>query len=193
MNTRLLLAGLALLLAASPANAQATISEGMTTEQVRSVFGAPATVRLAGDWTYWYYHNGCPNRCGSDDVVFFRDDRVIAAVLRTRVRRFAGPAANRALEAAGATADRDRAGMYLPASEPVTVGGVRVESGTIIVRETPVVGADLTVTDDDAVVADAPAEPATSVDRAHERNLERARERESAVDRARRLRDQRTP
>jgi hypothetical protein len=128
MTTRMLLAGLALLLAASPANAQATISEGMTTDQVRATFGAPATTRAAGEWTYWYYHNGCPRRCGSDDVVFFRGDRVVAAVLRTGARRFSGPAADRALEAAGATADRDGAGMYLPAAETVTVGGVRMES-----------------------------------------------------------------
>ena len=91
-------AALALALAATPAVAQRTISPGMTGDQVRVAFGAPATTRAAGEWSYWYYHNGCPNRCGSDDVVFFREGRVVAAVLRTAARRFAGPAASDALE-----------------------------------------------------------------------------------------------
>ncbi len=122
MKKQLLTAAAALLVAAGPAHAQATISEGMSAEQVRGAFGAPATTRAAGDWTYWYYHNGCPRRCGSDDVVFFRGDRVIAAVLRTPARRFAGPRADRALEAA------DRDGAHRPAEgEPVVVGEVRVE------------------------------------------------------------------
>jgi hypothetical protein len=98
------LAAAAVLLAAGPAPAQATISEGMSGAQVRAAFGAPATTRAAGDWTYWYYHNGCPRRCGSDDVVFFRDGRVvIAAVLRTSGSPLHGPARGRR---AGAGAGR---------------------------------------------------------------------------------------
>ncbi len=89
-----------LLLASAPVQAQSVISQGMTPEQVRETFGAPATTRTSGEWTYWYYHNGCPNRCGSDDVVFFREERVVAAVLRTRARRFSGPRADDALGAA---------------------------------------------------------------------------------------------
>jgi hypothetical protein len=122
MTKSMLLAGAALLLtAATPALGQTTIAPGMTTEQVRDRFGAPATTRAQGDWTYWYYHNGCPVRCGSDDVVFFQNERVVAAVLRTSRRRFAGPAADDAL---GAAADR------APAADVegrATVGGVRVE------------------------------------------------------------------
>jgi hypothetical protein len=194
MKTILLVAA-ALLFAAPPANAQRTISEGMSAEQVRAVFGAPATVRTAGEWTYWYYHNGCPRRCGSDDVVFFRDQRVVAAVLRTAARRFAGPAAAPALEAAGGLEPGDGVGMYLPARDPVTVGGVRVESvpaGVIVVPAEPtVVNAEPTVGAD--LLVETQAEPETSVDRAHQRNLERAEERESAVDRARRIRDERQP
>jgi hypothetical protein len=99
MKLRLFLAAAAVTLAAaSPALGQRTISQGMTPAQVRAEFGAPAATRASDGWTYWYYHNGCPNRCGSDDVVFFREDRVVAAVLRTQRRRFAGPRANDALE-----------------------------------------------------------------------------------------------
>jgi hypothetical protein len=123
MTKSMLLAGAALLLsaAATPALAQTTISPGMTTEQVRDRFGAPATTRAQGDWTYWYYHNGCPVRCGSDDVVFFQNERVVAAVLRTSRRRFSGPAADDAL---GAAADRAPAAGV---EGRATVGGVRVE------------------------------------------------------------------
>jgi hypothetical protein len=83
----------ALLAASSPAAAQ-TISPGMTSAQVRSV----------GDWSYLYYLNGCAVRCGSDDVVFIQNDRVVAAVFRTGSRRFAGPVAGVALD--GTAGDR---------------------------------------------------------------------------------------
>lgn len=119
-----------LLLASAPLQAQSVISQGMTPEQVRETFGAPATTRTSGEWTYWYYHNGCPNRCGSDDVVFFREERVVAAVLRTRARRFSGPRADDALGAAGGgeqsgsvTADAGRS----DGDGRVRVGGVRVQ------------------------------------------------------------------
>jgi hypothetical protein len=159
MKLRLFLAATAVLAAAaSPALAQAVVSEGMSAEQVRGAFGAPATVRAQGDWQYWYYHNGCPNRCGSDDVVFFREGRVVAAVLRTQRRRFSGPRANDALEpydnvgpASGMVVGRDeQAPVRMEVirrprpdaaeieaggadrdepREPVRVGGVRVEPG----------------------------------------------------------------
>lgn len=101
MKSRTLLAAFFALAAAGPAFGQATISAGMSESDVRSRFGAPATVRQDGEWTYLFYHNGCPVRCGSDDVVFLKNGEVVAAVLRTRARRFTGPAAGAALEDAG--------------------------------------------------------------------------------------------
>ena len=89
----------AALVLGTPAAAQ-TISQGMSTAQVRSVLGDPVTVRTAGDWSYLYYLNGCAVRCGSDDVVFVQNDRVVAAVFRTGRRRFAGPSAVAALDRA---------------------------------------------------------------------------------------------
>lgn len=125
MKKTMLLAAAALVITAGPAFGQ-TISQGMTSAQVRAEFGAPATTREAGDWTYWYYHNGCPRRCGSDDVVFFQNDRVVAAVLRTDRRRYSGPAADEALEARddGTSAVRSDGG---PQAGTVIVGGVRVD------------------------------------------------------------------
>jgi hypothetical protein len=134
MKKSMLLAGAAMLLAAAtPALGQTTISPGMSTQQVRDRFGAPATTRTQGDWAYWYYLNGCPVRCGSDDVVFFQNDRVVAAVLRTPRRRFAGPAADDALNAAagGVATGLDAAPANDDAPPPAEgrarVGGVRVD------------------------------------------------------------------
>ncbi len=92
----------------SPAAAQ-TISQGMTTAQVRSALGDPVAVRTAGDWSYLYYLNGCAVRCGSDDVVFVQNDRVVAAVFRTARRRYTGPGAVAALERTAG----DRGGIRL--------------------------------------------------------------------------------
>ena len=147
MKKSMLLAGAAMLLtAATPALGQTTISPGMSTEQVRDRFGAPATTRTQGDWAYWYYLNGCPIRCGSDDVVFFQNDRVVAAVLRTSRRRFAGPAADDALNAAGAAPAPDtRRNDAPPPDAPegrARVGGVRVDGRTSGVVTTPAADAD---------------------------------------------------
>lgn len=98
----LLLLFVASLLLALPAWAQrsGTIRPGMTADDVRSIFGPPASVRQAGEWSYLYYLNNCPVRCGSDDVVFLQADTVVAAVLRAPYRRFAGPGASAALREA---------------------------------------------------------------------------------------------
>lgn len=125
MKKAMLLALGVMAISAVPAAGQ-TIAQGMTPEQVRSEFGAPATARDAGAWTYWYYHNGCPNRCGSDDVVFFQNERVVAAVLRTARRRYQGPQADDALRATDDGTSAVRVGEE-PAAGTVIVGGVRVE------------------------------------------------------------------
>lgn len=104
MKAKLATAAALLVFSALPAAAQRVISAGMTPDQVRGTFGAPARTRGEGEWSYWFYSNGCPNRCGSDDVVFFRNDRVVAAVLRTRARRISAPPAADALEQAGGNA-----------------------------------------------------------------------------------------
>ena len=145
MRPRLMLAATAGLaaLSAAPAAAQGgTIAPGMTPAQVREAFGPPARTREAGECSYWFYSNGCPVRCGSDDVVFFQNDRVVAAVLRTPRRRFAGPRASDALEryddvsaATGAVAPAAEPPVQMQVrrrgeqAEPARVGGVRVEPG----------------------------------------------------------------
>ncbi|CAN5176673.1 hypothetical protein BH23GEM4_BH23GEM4_07820 [soil metagenome] len=78
--------------AAAPAVAQRTVGAGMTEAEVVSALGAPSSVRQAGTWTYLFYANGCSPRCGSADVVFLQEGRVVTALFRTRARSFSGPA-----------------------------------------------------------------------------------------------------
>jgi hypothetical protein len=134
---------LALVAALLPASTAAqTIRAGMTAAEVRAVLGEPALTRSAGEWSYLFYPNGCAPRCGSDDVVFLRDGRVVTAVFRTRRRRFAGPRPSTALEGAegGAPASGARvlgtpatpaAGRRTDAAPPETEGarvrGIRVQ------------------------------------------------------------------
>ncbi len=131
MQSRKLLflaAALAAFLPASPAGAQ-TIRAGMTEAQVRSTLGEPAATRRDDQgWTYLFYLNGCAVRCGSDDVVFLRDDRVVTAVFRTARRRFSGPAPASALESASETGGGTSSVPRPSASEPgeATVTGIRV-------------------------------------------------------------------
>jgi hypothetical protein len=122
-------AGLAMLL--SSASAAQTVRAGMTESQVRSALGAPAATRRAPDgWSYLFYLNGCAVRCGSDDVVFLREDRVVTAVFRTPRRRFAGPAPAAVLE--GGPAGAPRSGPVGGAAGPAAGGrprAVEAEAG----------------------------------------------------------------
>lgn len=110
---------------AAPAAGQ-TIAQGMTPAEVRAEFGSPARARDAGAWTYWYYNNGCPNRCGSDDVVFFQNERVVAAVLRTPRRAWRGPRADDALRA------RDDGTSAVQVNDgTAVVGGLRMDGAAV--------------------------------------------------------------
>ena len=79
------------LLASSPnhvtAQGTAVIMFGMTVEQVRARFGAPTTVREAGDWLYFSYANPCNKTCEPDDEVSFHQGLVASARLRSASRR----------------------------------------------------------------------------------------------------------
>ncbi|HEX8433371.1 MAG TPA: hypothetical protein VF625_18925, partial [Longimicrobium sp.] len=128
------------LLLGAPAQGQ-TISPGMTVDEARAVLGAPSTTRVAGEWQYLYYQNGCPVRCGSDDVVFIQNGRVVAAVFRTGRRRFTGPRADDALAATDtgtpSTGEylqmpRDDARQMVDEAGQMPVNGARDEPGRTI-------------------------------------------------------------
>jgi hypothetical protein len=154
------IAALALLGLAGPAAGQAAIHAGMSADEVRAAFGSPARTRDQGDWTYWFYANGCPVRCGSDDVVFLQDGRVVAAVLRTGRRRFEGPNASAALASVeGLPPERGMVRVpaaahrrVRPARRPAGAAAARrpaapAQGGRIIVRGSPARVGGVTVTE----------------------------------------------
>jgi len=82
-----------------------TIAPGMSEREVYAVWGAPAAVRRAGEYTYLFFNNGCEYTCGTMDVVTLKDGAVVDAIVRWDGHRYAGestsppgkmPRANRA-------------------------------------------------------------------------------------------------
>jgi hypothetical protein len=63
-------------------NDTGTIAPGMTETDIYSLWGPPASVRRAGDWTYLFFRNGCEWSCGTYDVVFLRNGAVVDAIVR---------------------------------------------------------------------------------------------------------------
>src|SRR5881628_3358458 len=59
-----------------------TIAPDMSEREVYSLWGPPIAVRRQGDMTYLYYRNGCEYTCGTEDVVFLQNGKVVDAVLR---------------------------------------------------------------------------------------------------------------
>jgi hypothetical protein len=59
-----------------------TIAPGMTERDVYSLWGAPAAVRRAGEYTYLYFHNGCEKTCGTMDLVILQNGQVVDAIVR---------------------------------------------------------------------------------------------------------------
>jgi hypothetical protein len=89
------LAAALILGASSPAAAQEgqevrTISPGMTDQVVRDTFGEPLVTRSRGEFTYYFYDNGCEKECGFLDLVIFQGGQVVDAVLRAPWHEYTG-------------------------------------------------------------------------------------------------------
>jgi hypothetical protein len=95
-----------------------TIAPGMSRAQVVAALGAPTTERTVGEHGYLFYRNDCGRRCGMNDLVILRRDRVIDAIFRDPARRYAGtssspsaiPASEAAARAAGTPVSAPRGG-----------------------------------------------------------------------------------
>lgn len=75
-------------LVAAPLAAQtATISPGMTRDQVLEQFGRPASERHFGAHDYLLFDAGCSRKCG-DDLVILDHDQVVDAVIRSSNRGY---------------------------------------------------------------------------------------------------------
>ncbi len=59
-----------------------TIAPDMNERDIASLWGRPIAVRRQGEMTYLYYRNGCEFTCGTEDVVFLQNGKVVDAVLR---------------------------------------------------------------------------------------------------------------
>ena len=117
---RWLLVALATAVPAGAQQARTSIGPGMSEAEVRRAFGEPTVRRQVADRTYLFYANGCPIRCGSDDVVFLDGGRVVTAVLRTPGRYFTGPAV------VGLPSDARRSASAGRAERPVRNEGIRM-------------------------------------------------------------------
>ena len=67
-----------------------TIAPGMSEREVYSLWGAPAEVRRAGEYTYLFFPNGCERTCGTADVVTLQNGAVIDAIVRWDGHRYSG-------------------------------------------------------------------------------------------------------
>jgi hypothetical protein len=59
-----------------------TVAPGMDQNQVVALWGPPAAIRHAGEYTYLHYRNGCEYTCGTDDVVILQNGQVVDAIVR---------------------------------------------------------------------------------------------------------------
>jgi len=59
-----------------------TVAPGMSEADVVALWGAPVARSRTGAMTYLYFPNGCERSCGTMDVVFLENDRVVDVVLR---------------------------------------------------------------------------------------------------------------
>jgi hypothetical protein len=169
-TTVLLLAFVLLAVPAVTAQNSRPITAGMTTDEVRAALGAPDVVREADGWTYFFYTNRCLPRCGTDDTVFFRDGRVVSAMLHAPARRYSGPSAAPALGSAaaepvdaGAQVIRIRVRAAEPVEEvPVNLGVIsgrmRSATPTAAPASTPA-GEEIVSVDTVFVPGMAPAQP----------------------------------
>lgn len=67
-----------------------TVAPGMTRDEVVAVWGTPVAERTEGNHTYLYFRNGCEVTCGTFDVVFLDDDKVVDAIVRGRGHTYSG-------------------------------------------------------------------------------------------------------
>jgi hypothetical protein len=67
-----------------------TVDPGMTRDQVVAVWGVPVAERTQANHTYLYFRNGCEVTCGTFDVVFLDDDKVVDAIVRGEGHTYSG-------------------------------------------------------------------------------------------------------
>ncbi|MGH7700510.1 MAG: hypothetical protein ACREMJ_08360 [Gemmatimonadales bacterium] len=67
-----------------------TVDPGMSENDVYSLWGPPVGVRRSGEWTYLYFRNGCEYSCGTYDVVFLQNAKVVDVIHRWPGHAYSG-------------------------------------------------------------------------------------------------------
>jgi hypothetical protein len=67
-----------------------TVAPGMSEADVVAMWGKPVARSSTGAMTYLYFPNGCERSCGTMDVVFLENDRVVDAILRWPGHAYSG-------------------------------------------------------------------------------------------------------
>lgn len=88
------------------AQGPAAISPGMSRARVVAALGAPSTEREVSEFRYLFYRNACGARCGMNDLVILRNDRVVDAIFRSPTRRYTGTSSSPAPVSAKDAAER---------------------------------------------------------------------------------------
>ena len=97
---------LAVYTAVLPAQGIAMISPGMSRAKVAAALGAPSTERQVSEFRYLFYRNACGARCGMNDLVILKSDRVVDALFRSPTRRYTGTSSSPAAVSARDAAER---------------------------------------------------------------------------------------
>ena len=88
------------------AQGTATISPGMSRAKVVAALGVPSTERVVSEFRYLFYRNACGVRCGMNDLVILKNDRVVDAIFRSPARRYTGVSSSPAPVSARDAAER---------------------------------------------------------------------------------------
>ena len=121
MRIRSWLLSLALVLAPALARAQ-SIDPGFTRAQVEARLGKPATERVAGDFTYLFYNNGCEIACGQHDIVVLSGGKVSDVIFRGTTRTYSGKSSSPSGRVPRHERDRDTKPSTKPKSAPKDIG-----------------------------------------------------------------------
>jgi len=94
-----------------------TVNPGMSERDVYSLWGAPAAVRRAGEYTYLYFPNGCEKSCGTLDLVILQNGQVVDAVVRWPGHGYSGESSSPPGRVPFPTRGGDTLAVPVPAAE----------------------------------------------------------------------------
>lgn len=95
-----------------------TVDPGMSEREVYALWGSPAAVRRAGDYTFLFFQNGCEYTCGTMDLVILQNDQVVDAVVRWPGHGYSGQSSSPPDRIPGPTRPGDTLMLQQPPPTP---------------------------------------------------------------------------